>query len=217
MLERSIAFIADFQFQNFQQFFWRVFSTIYAHTHAQTRGLTGHLKIDDPAVFSGAEASLEVVTRWATVQANCNVNTYAIKNQPRILQTTNQRKEWSEMVRRIPAPFSRAFARRVSSTTSGEPAAAAATDEEDKAATARSGMNHGAAAETIAKPCRRCETSGVRGAVPMAIACCSQERPQRRGSYGVVETRLSTPGMERDCITEGRGLNCGPAAGISEF
>ena len=82
MLERSIAFIADHNFKIFNN-----------HTHTHTEGLTGHLKIDDPAVFSGAEASLEVVTRWATVQANCNVNTYAIKNQPRILQTTNQRKE----------------------------------------------------------------------------------------------------------------------------
>ena len=74
------------------------------------------------------------------------------------------------MVRRVPAPFSRAFARRVSSTTSGEPAAAD-DDEEDKAATARStAMSRGAAAETTAKPDRRCERSGVRGVVAMAIA-----------------------------------------------
>lgn len=45
-------------------------------------GLTVHLKIDDPAVFSGAEASLEMVAGRAAIQANCNVHTYSINKEP---------------------------------------------------------------------------------------------------------------------------------------
>jgi hypothetical protein len=70
-------------------------------------------------------------------------------------------------------------------------------------------MSRGAAAETTAKPCRRRETSGVRRAVPMAIArawLLQPEQPQRRGSYGgrgneIVNARdgtgLHPPGAER--------------------
>ena len=97
------------------------------------------------------------------------------------------------MVRRIPAPFSRAFARRVSSTTSGEPAAAADDDEEDKAATARStAMSRGAAAETTAKPDRRCERSGVRGVVALAIA-----------RAWVLQPREAATPWKRDCQRPG--------------
>jgi len=76
--------------------------------------------------------------------------------------------------------------------TSGEPAAAA-DDEEDKAATARStAMSRGAAAETTAKPDRRCERSGVRGVVALAIA-----------RAWVLQPREAATPWKRDCQRPG--------------
>ena len=76
--------------------------------------------------------------------------------------------------------------------TSGEPAAAA-DDEEDKAATARStAMSRSAAAETTAKPDRRCERSGVRGVVALAIA-----------RAWVLQPREAATPWKRDCQRPG--------------
>ena len=66
---------------------------------------------------------------------------------------------------RIPAPFSRAPARRVSSTSSG---ALGATGEHEKVTTARS-KSRGAAAATE-RPRRRCGRRGDSSSVAMAVA-----------------------------------------------
>jgi hypothetical protein len=41
-----------------------------------------HLKVDEPAAWSGAEACPELVSRWAAIQADCNEqNGASIRNQ----------------------------------------------------------------------------------------------------------------------------------------
>ncbi len=58
-----------------------------------------HLKIDEPAVFTGAKASLQVIARWAPIQAHCKHATHSSWVQEDLMLSRFKRKRiWVNMV-----------------------------------------------------------------------------------------------------------------------